>query len=131
MQNLEIVKQIYADFGAGNVPGILARLRDDVAWEHEGSGHGVPWLLPGKGKAHVGRFFASLVALEFKRFEVVAVLGEGDLVVAIVSSELVVKATGKRIVEPGEVHCWRFDGEGRVKAFGHVVDTHQHLMALT
>ncbi len=128
-KNVETVQQIYAAFGTGNVPAILERVRDDVQWENEGSGHGVAWLAPGRGRAHVAGFFQSLAAVDIKKFDVATVLGEGDVVVALVSIELLVRATGKLIRDPMEAHVWRFDPAGRVAAFCHCVDTHQHVLA--
>lgn len=128
-RNVEIIRGIYAAFGRGDVPAILARMSDDVEWEMDGVDHGVPWLVPGRGKAHVGAFFQTLQGMEFRVFEVRAVMGQDDLVVGLVRLEAVVKATGKTIREPFEAHVWRLDAEGRITGLKHCADTHQHLQA--
>jgi hypothetical protein len=61
---LETVQSIYEAFGRGDIPAILNPLSDDVQWERPGTGHGVPWLTSGSGKAHVGGFFQSLAGIE-------------------------------------------------------------------
>jgi hypothetical protein len=57
------------------------------------------------------------------------VLGEGNLVVALINVEGVVLATGKRIVEANEVHLWFFNERGLAQRFRHVADTLQHWRA--
>ena len=128
-RNIETVQQIYAAFGRGDIPAILERLRDDVSWEDGVPDHGIPWLTPGKGRAAAAAFFQALTGADFSLFEVVAVLGEGDLVVGVVNVEFTVRATGKKVRERGETHLWRFDAQGRVAAMRHGADTHQHWLA--
>lgn len=129
MTNLDIVKGIYESFGRGDVPAILARLRDDVEWEHDNADHGIPWILPGRGRAHVGTFFAAVGQhLEPRGFAVAGLL-EGDrTVAALVQSDWIVKRT-QRSLHDAEVHLWTFDAEGRVARFRHVIDTAAHLAA--
>jgi len=110
------------------VPAILERLDPDVEWEHEGVDHGVPWLSPGRGCDHVARFFGGLQALDVRRFEPVALLVGGTQVAVPVRFGATVKATG-RTLDDLEIHLWTFGGSGRVAPFGHVLDTHQHVVA--
>jgi ketosteroid isomerase-like protein len=129
IHNVATVKGIYEAFGRGDVPAILERLTPDVAWEPDGVDHGVPWLMPRKGREGVGAFFASLAALEFEDFQVVQVVGDESLVAAVVSVAVRVKATGRSVRDTAEVHLWRFDPQGRVTSMRHAVDTHQHVLA--
>lgn len=130
MTPIETVQQIYADFGRGDVPAILAALADDVEWDVDVFPNDIPWLQPRRGRAEVQRFFESLAGLEFTQFEPRHVLADGALVVALCNVSCTVKATGKRIVQPDEVHVWRFDAQGRVAQFRHRVDTLMHAMAI-
>jgi ketosteroid isomerase-like protein len=57
------------------------------------------------------------------------IAGEGDTVVAANDLEMVVKATGKTIVDV-EVHIWTFNPDGSVRSMRHVVDTLLHARAL-
>lgn len=122
--NILSVQSIYAAFGRGDIPFILEQLAPDVQWEVDGSTTDVPWLQRRVGREGALAFFQSLAALEFQKFEVTGVYAIGDRVIGLCNVEATVRATGKKYVENDEVHLWWFDGEGRVTAFRHRVDTH-------
>jgi ketosteroid isomerase-like protein len=133
MSTTATVQDIYAAFGRGDIPAILARLSADVRWEHwpEGSGgqrHGVPWLAERTGPDEVAEFFASLAALEINEFAPTTVLGDADRVVALIDVDFTVRATGERFRD-SEVHVWTFGPDGRVTEFRHYVDTAKHVEA--
>jgi ketosteroid isomerase-like protein len=44
LSNLKTVQDIYAAFGAGDIPAILAKLAPDVDWEYGQGLSQVPWL---------------------------------------------------------------------------------------
>jgi hypothetical protein len=48
---------------------------------------------------------------------------------AVIHVQIAVRATG-RIINDVELHLWTFDTRGKVARFRHVVDTHQHWLAL-
>jgi hypothetical protein len=129
-QTIESVQQIYAAFGRGDVPAILAALADDVDWEYAGFPNAVPWLQSLRGRERVPAFFASLAGIEISRFDVKKVFGDADCVVGLIDVEFTVKATGKKVVERDEVHVWHFNAMGQVSRFRHRVDTLQHAAAL-
>lgn len=133
MSNLATVQNIYAAFGRGDIPAILDTLDDNIDWEYayQNIPASVPWLQPRTGKAGVGAFFGTLSGMDFHQFVPKAFLEGPDMVVAIIAVEVTVKATGKRIVDPDEVHIWHFDPAGKVARFRHCVDTYQHVMACT
>lgn len=129
MSNLQAVQAIYQAFGTGNIPGIVDRLADDVEWEHDSVDHGIPWLKPGRGKPHVLGFFGIVGKdLEISKFDVRSLLEGGSQVVALIGIEAKVRSTGKSYKDY-EAHVWTFNAQGKVSAFRHLVDTHQHLMA--
>jgi ketosteroid isomerase-like protein len=130
MNNVETVRSVYDNFSKQNIPAILECMAEDVDWEYAYADSPIPWLKRRRGRDGAGEFFQSLGALDITRFEVRSIVADGSLVIAIVSLEAVVRATGKRIVETDEVHLWHFDGRGRVARFRHVVDTLQHANAL-
>ena len=130
MSPIETTQQIYAAFGRGDVPAILACLAEDVAWEYGAFPNPVPWLQARQGRAGAAAFFQSLAALEFTHFEPLKILGDADTAVGICRVEATVRATGKRIVEVGEVHCFEFNAQGQVQRFRHAADTWQHALAL-
>lgn len=129
--NIAIVRSIYDAFFRGDVPAILAALHPDVAWEpgyaHNGD---IPWLRSGSGHEHVVAFFTTLQGFGVNRFEVLEVMGAGSHVAAIVNLDFTWKATGRQIVEPSEVHLWRFGDDGLVRSLRHASDTRQHARAL-
>lgn len=130
MSNLETVQSIYAAFGRGDVPALLAPIAEDVEWEYGRAPNDVPWLQPRRGRAGVVEFLQSLQALEFRTFAPKTFLAGPGVVVVLIDIDLVVKETGRRIAENEEVHIWHFDTAGRVVRFRHAVDSYQHSRAL-
>ena len=132
MTNADTVRDIYAAFGRGDVPAILERLAEDVDWEFAyPTDHEIPWLRRQRGHAGAVAFFqAAGDNLEFKSFAVDHIVGDGPVVVALVSQEIKVKSTGKTMREIEEAHIWHFDPRGRVIRFRHAADTLQHSRAL-
>jgi hypothetical protein len=129
--NAEAVAAIFAAFGKGDVPAILARLHEDVEWEF-GYAHNsdIPWLTSGRGHDHVARFFQSLAGFRFDRFDVIDILSSDEWAVGLVALDTTWTATGGRIVEACEAVVWRFDATGLITAVRHAVDTRQHARAL-
>lgn len=134
MENGAKVQAIYEAFGRGDVPAILGGLADDVAWdawdeETSAQRAGIPWLAERRGRDAVGEFFASLGALEFHSFAPTGLIENGTSVAAQIAIDVTVKSTGRRFRD-NEIHLWVFDGDGRVAAFRHYVDTGKHLAAV-
>lgn len=129
MSNIETVQAIYASFGAGDIPAILAQFSEDVEWEYGQGPTDVPWLQPRKGRAAVGGFFEALGALEFHKFELTKLLQGDDVVAALIDIEFTVKLTGRRVAERDEIHLWHFGADGKVTRFRHGADTHAHYVA--
>lgn len=127
MSNLETVQSIYAAFGRGDVPAILATMSPDVDWEYGWSDSGVPWLAPRRGVQGVTAFFEALhTNVEFQRFEVNEMLSQDHLVVVLVSLAFTVRRTGVQVQETDEVHVWRFDESGKIYRFRHALDSRAH-----
>jgi uncharacterized protein len=128
MSNVDAVRAIYEAFGQGDFPAILDRLAEDVAWDQDAPGYGVPIYEPGVGKAHAARFFELLQDLEFHRFEPTNFLVGGDQVAVTIDIEVTVKATGKS-AKALEIHLWTFGPDGKVKRFFHAIDRHAFVLA--
>ena len=128
MNHVTTVQQIYEAFGRGDVATILGHLADEVSWDQDAPGYGVPIYEPGVGKGHVERFFAALQDLEFLKFEPTNMLSGGDQVAVPIDVEVRVKATGK-IVKALEVHLWTFGEDGKVTRFFHCIDRHAFVLA--
>ncbi|MFT3821420.1 MAG: nuclear transport factor 2 family protein [Rubrivivax sp.] len=124
MTPIETVQEIYAAFGRGDVPAILARLAEDVEWEYATGAGPIPWLQPLKGRGQVPRFFEALHAnVEITRFEVGKIFGDAGTVVDLVNLDYTARASGRQVQEIDEVHIWHFNAAGQVQRFRHRADT--------
>ena len=105
-ENVELVKQLYAAFGAGDIPAVLNTMADDIRWNYP-SVRDVPFAGPRRGTEAVRRFFDELVdADELEAFEVSnEFIAQSDRVVALGSDRGRVRATG-RVWEMKFVHVW-------------------------
>ena len=122
MSNLvSTIQEIYAAFGRGDVPAILARLTDDVVWETEGpkvisftgTRHGIAetkGFFDAIGNDHVNPV---LTMTDF--------VASGDAVAAIGRYEATMKATGKRVNTPVG-HYWKFR-DGKVARYTGFFDS--------
>jgi ketosteroid isomerase-like protein len=124
MSNVATIKQVYEAFGKGNIPAIVDRLDENVAWDTQSEAHGVPWLSPRRGKANIPAFFESLAPLHFTRFEPHTFFTDGDKVFVLIHME--VDSNGKHYVFPNEGHLWKFGGDGKIVEYQHVTDTALH-----
>ena len=128
MNHIDSVKAMYASFGAGDVPAILARLSPDVEWEYDWFSEPLRWYQPRRGRAEVAKFFETLADFEIIRFEPQTFLAGGDMVAVPIHIEMVHKVSGRRIRDL-EAHLWTFGVEGLVRRFRHLVDTRQYAAA--
>jgi uncharacterized protein len=116
--NIEIVQSLYAAYGRGDMPGVLALVSDDVTWgiDSVAAGQVAPYGIH-RGKAGVERFFAAWAAnADFHVFNPHDFSSGGDQVRNMLAYELTVKATGKRLknlspqlwtVVDGKITSWR------------------------
>ena len=128
---LASVQQIYTAFARGDIPAILDEIADDCRWEHW-SAHsaqqaGVAYLQPRTGPAGVAEFFAAVSELQIHDFQVLGYIA-GDREVA---AKILIDAStsnGGRYRDE-ELHLWKLDGDGKVAALRHYVDTAKHIAA--
>lgn len=129
--NAATVTELYDAFGRGDVPAILARLADDVAWEdwrdNWAQRAGVPGMARRTGPAEVADFFALVGSWTLHEFAVLDVIGDGRQVVAEVRAEFSMPNGGRFLDE--EIYLWTFDESGRVVRLRHYVDTAKHIAA--
>ena len=120
--NVALVKQHYAAFGAGDIPAVLNTMADDIRWNYP-SVRDVPFAGPRQGTDAVRQFFDELAAAD--DLEAFAVgdefIAQGDKVVARGSDRGRVKATG-RVWEMKFVHVWRV-GDGKLQQADIFYDT--------
>jgi ketosteroid isomerase-like protein len=122
------VQQIYADFVAGNVPGILAKLADDVEWSEPEAGP-APFAGTRHGRDAVARLFQQLVEIAVpEQFEPREFLADGDRVVALGRYRFRVKDTGRTWATEWAM-VWSFR-DGKVARFRIYKDSAAEAAAL-
>jgi uncharacterized protein len=93
-ENMQVVKEGYAAFSRGDIPGLLALMAEDVEWHIPGSG--LPLAGTYRGRDGVANFFQKLTAeadiLDFQPREFVA---DGDRVLVVGWERFKVKATNR------------------------------------
>jgi uncharacterized protein len=112
--NLESVKDIYAKFGQGDVPGIIAKLGENVVWIHGANPVIVPYGGQRQGVAGATEFFQKLgQSAKITRFEPSNFSLTDNKVTNNILVEGISIATGKQFTE-NSVFCFEFDADGRV-----------------
>lgn len=98
--NKQTVQAIFAAFGSGDMPGLLAHIASDVEWALPGPAS-VPFTGAFQGHEGVTNFFVALgSSVEFTKFEVKSFVAENDDVVVLGYEEATVKASGKSYANP-------------------------------
>lgn len=128
-RNVEAIQRIYAAFGQGDIPTILANVTDDTEWGFNVRHSDVPWHAPANGKEALPRFFSALGEnVDFQAFEPRTFVHSGDHVIADVHMEYTIRKTGKRVNEDA-LFWWTLTPDGKVAKLTHFEDTAQVLSA--
>ncbi len=119
--NIATVQRLYADFGRGDIPALLAALDPEVDWINAG-----PSIIAYAGTRHdlaqVREFFATLAAsIEVRTFEPREFIAQGDRVVTLGRWTGQVKATGREYASDWAM-TWTVVND-RVTAFQSYEDT--------
>lgn len=94
-ENVAVVQKLYADFGEGNVAGVLDALTEDIVWVEPEAGKS-PLAGVARGREEVAEFFRILDAVaETKAFEPREYVAQGDKVIALGRYRFRVRASGK------------------------------------
>lgn len=127
--NVEIVQSIYADFQAGRVAAILARIDPAVDWHNAGP-ELIPYARTRRGVREVGQFFEALAAcVDVQSFEPREYVAQGNRVIALGTWSGLARSTGHAFRSEWAM-SWSFEG-GRVTAFRSFEDTHEIAQAFT
>jgi ketosteroid isomerase-like protein len=123
-ENVALIRGLYDDFAAGNVPGVLGRMGPDMVWneaENFPYADGNPYRGP---EAVLAGVFARCGS-EWDGFAAVPeeFLDAGDTVVVLGRYRGAYKATG-RDQNTQMAHIWRVEG-GKAVAFQQYADTLQ------
>ena len=112
MSNLaQTVHELYAAFGRGDLPSILAKLSEDVVWESEGT-NAISFSGVRHGIKETGRFFEALAADHANpQLTISDYVASGDTVMTLGRYQATMKATGKLWDSP-IAHYFKFrDGK--------------------
>ena len=119
--NIDAVKAMYAAFGRGDIPEILARMDESILFTIPGSSQ-IPVSGGRNGLPQVRRFFEDLAQrYEFTVFEARDYIAQGNRVVALVHYEARDKVTGRNFSADSAM-LWTF-GNGRAIRFQEYTDT--------
>ena len=120
--NIATIQRLYADFGRGDIPAVLAALDPEVDWINAGPST-IAYAGTRHGLAQVREFFATLDAsIAVQTFEPREFIAQGDRVVALGRWTGRVKATGREYASDWAM-AWMVVN-GRVTAFQSYEDTH-------
>jgi ketosteroid isomerase-like protein len=104
-ENTQMVMDLYAAFGRGDLPAVLAALADDVEWVVPGPAD-IPMAGTRRGKQAVQAWFGTVAAnLTFQVFEPREFIAQGDTVVALIYAEATARRTD-RTIAAHEAHVW-------------------------
>jgi ketosteroid isomerase-like protein len=109
--NVQVIQDIYAAFGRGDIPAILEALSDDAQIHHAGLPDVIPWgSSTYSGRDGWGKFFGELNAtFEPEAFEPQDFIAQGDRVVALGTYRFRARATG-RSFDSAWAMAWTFRG---------------------
>jgi uncharacterized protein len=120
--NVALAKSLYAAFGKGEIPTIIAALAPEILWETVGRGSDFPTFGVRKGPVQVQEFFALVGSnLDFSDFSPREYYPVGDKVFVLGHYAMTVKKTGKKM-ESDWAHVFSVVG-GKVTAFKEFLDT--------
>jgi uncharacterized protein len=119
--NVKLVSELYAAFGLGDLPAILAKLADDVDWQHPRPAD-IPWGGIRRGREAATGFFAALAQhVDVLAFEPQHFVAQGEKVLVTGHERMRAKATGKTYAVDW-VQAWTIR-KGKVAAFREYTDT--------
>jgi ketosteroid isomerase-like protein len=117
----QIVQDIYANFGKGNIAAIADTFADDIHFRHAGAPD-IPYAKDRHGKREATAFFGELAdSVEVQQFEPQRFVEQGNCVVACGRWAGRAKRTGKSY-ETEWVMVWTFD-DGKVSQYQGFDDT--------
>ena len=119
-ENLQVVKDAFAAFGRGDIPGLLALLSEDVEWHSPGVG--LPLAGTYRGQDGVANFFQELTQeMDISDFQPREFVADGDRVLVIGWERTTLKAT-KRTVELDWIMAFTVRN-GKIVSYRQFTDT--------
>jgi ketosteroid isomerase-like protein len=120
--NVELVQNLYAAFGKGDIPALMDSMTADIDWFSGGRTSDYPGFGPRKGKAQVKEFF-DIVAEnnEFSHFSPQEFYAVDDKVFVLGNYEMTLRKSGKKFASDW-VHVYTIK-DGKVAGFREFLDT--------
>ena len=120
--NLQVVKNVYTGFAAGDMDAVLKDMSEMIVWMHPGKPDQIPFAGKFEGKAGVSRFFE----IVFEQIDVLeqnikSFLDGGDRVIVIGYEHMRVKNTGREY-QSNWIHMYTLT-DGKIVAFEEFIDT--------
>lgn len=120
-ENVWLVKEAYAAFGAGDLPKLLGLMSPDIVWEFPASTV-IPWAGKFVGPAETARFFGALAEhVEAEAFEPLHFIASGNQVMVLGHERFRVKST-RRTWQCEWSHAFVL-GAGKLTSFREYTDT--------
>ena len=121
-ENVRVVKEAYAAFQRGDIPGLLEILADDIDWWTPGTPEQIPYAGRLRGRGEVGGFFTRLAESEdITHFEPQEFIAQGDKVVVTGNYKGRTRPAG-RDYDLDWLHLFTVR-DGRIQALREYVDT--------
>jgi ketosteroid isomerase-like protein len=121
-KNVELMQQLYAAFGRGDINHILLHVTDDCDWGTATTAQEIPWYRIRQGRDGVADFFSTLAGeVDFERFEPNLFAAAGDDVLVRVDYTYRLKKNGNS-APSASVHQFTFR-DGKVARFRAYEDT--------
>lgn len=121
---LQIVRQGYADFLSGNIPGVLERFADEFEFSTPGAPE-VPYAGTHRTREELAGFFQKISeTVDISLFEPREYLVDGDRIVALGHYEGRVKQSGKSFSTDWAM-IWTVRDDGKVYAMREISDPTQ------
>jgi uncharacterized protein len=94
-RNTDLVKQIYAAIGKGDIPSVLGAMAENVEIRFPGPTH-VPFAGTFRGRSGASDFFGAIgTNVDVHEFEPREFIEDGDLVVVLGHERLTARSTGR------------------------------------
>ena len=126
--NLEIVKNVYDGFAAGDMEAVLKNMSERIIWAHPGNPGQIPFAGEFEGKAGVNRFFEIVFEqIDVMEQNIKSFIDGGDSVIVIGHEHMRVKKTGREY-KSNWIHIYTLE-DGKIVAFEEFIDTAELVFA--
>jgi ketosteroid isomerase-like protein len=117
-----VTENIYGNFQAGNIEGVLAVVSEDARWTHHGPRDQVPFSGSYQGRDGAAQQLGTFAGdTETTKFDVQGVFAADDRVIFLIQEACTVKETGKGY-DVLVAHIWTVK-DGQIVGFDELYDS--------